>query len=349
MPAARPLVSALVFLVLGLGVTASPAEPAAPATPEAENADRLRSMPHEERLALFEKLKEFDALSAAEKAAIRALNARIAQLPENEQANYWAVLRSYHRWVEGLTEEQRTELNSVPLSERMKMVTRLRAQERATAKASHLPLVVQVLDFAAMTPLETARRIKAWLEATPEQRAEIEKLDSTTEQQQRLNEIAQHVKMPAPVKIPKSDEEAIIAKIEASPQWKNSPLLNPLKKGDATKQEKVRRRIATSFHFLENPPAAVDPIQLMRFQAALPSWYRGQFDHLPADEARRRLTIYYRLIYPAPAEMPEIPNASVLQGVTTKPEPGPATEGRAGAETTPSRVPPPPKPGTTPF
>jgi hypothetical protein len=171
MPTARLLVNALAFLVLGWGVTTSGAESATVATPEAENTDRLRSMPREERLALFEKLKEFDALSAAEKAAIRALNARISQLPADEQANYWSVLRRYHQWVAGLSDEQRTELNAVPLNERMKLVTRFRAQERATSKTSYLPLIVEVLDFASMAPVETAHRIKAWLELTPEQRA----------------------------------------------------------------------------------------------------------------------------------------------------------------------------------
>jgi hypothetical protein len=324
-------------------MTTTSAEPAGAAAPEAANANRLRSMPREERLALFEKLKEFDALSSAEKAAIRALNARIIQLPADEQANYWSVLRRYHHWVQELSDEQRNQLNSVPLNERMKVITRLRTEERASSRPGYLPLFVQVLDFSAMTPVETAHRIKAWLELTPEQRAEIEQIDGAAEQQRRLAELAQHVKMPSPGRITKAEEDAILAKIEASPQWKNSPLLGPLKKGDAAKQEKARRRIATSYQFLEKPPPAVDPTRLMRFEAALPPGYRGQFDHLPPEEARRRLTILYRLIYPVPAEMPEILKAAIPQGATTKPVPA------AGAGTTPRSVPPPPRPGTSPF
>jgi hypothetical protein len=302
-------------------------------------------MPREERMALFEKLKEFDALGSAEKAAIRALDERIAQLPADEQANYWSVLRSYHHWVKGLSEQQRNELNAVPPSERMKLVTKLRAQEPVTSRTSQLPLVVQVLDFASMTPLELAHRIKAWLELAPEQRAEIEKLESTAERQKRLLELAQHVKISPQFRISKSEEDEILAKLEASPQWKNAPFLNPMKKADPAKQEKVRRRIATSYHFLEKPPAAVGSTHLMRFEAALPPWYRGQFDHLPPEEARRRLTILYRLIYPAPGEMPELrkaAGAAAGQGATTAPVP--ATGGGA----TPRSVPPPPRPGTSP-
>jgi hypothetical protein len=124
--------------------------------------------------------------------------------------------------------------------------------------------------------------------------------------------------------------------------------LNPLKKADPAKQEKARRRIATSYHFLEKPPAAVNPVHLMRFEAALPPWYRGQFDHLPPEEARRRLTILYRLIYPAPAEMPEIGKAAA-QGATTPPGPPNATGAGAAAGSAPRSVPPPPRPGTGPF
>jgi hypothetical protein len=344
MPAERPLVNALILFVFGWGVTIVSAGAAAAATSEEENANRLRSMPREERVALLEKLNEFEALGPTEKAAIRALNERITRLPAEEQANYWSVLRSYHHWVRGLSEEQRNELNAVPVNERMKLVTKLRAQERTTSRASHLPLVVQVLDFASMTPVEMAHRIKAWLELTPEQRAEIEQVDSTAEQHKRLAELAQHVKMGSQVRITKSEEDEILAKIEASPQWKNSPLLNPLKKADPAKQEKVRRRIATSYHFLEKPPAAVDSSHLMRFEAALPSWYRGQFDHLPPEEARRRLTILYRLIYPVPGEMPRLRKAAGAppQGATT-------TSAPAGAGAAPRTVPPPPRPGTSPF
>jgi hypothetical protein len=295
-------------------------------------------MPREERLALWEKLRQFDALGPGEKTAIRSLNERIGQLPPAEQANYRSVLRSYHHWVQGLSEEQRSALDAVPVSERMKLVTKLRAQERASTSTGHLPLALQVLDFTGITPFEMAHRIKAWLELAPEKRTEIERLDSTAEQQRRLAELTLFVKMPQPGRITKVEEDALVAKLESSPQWKNSPL-NPLKKADSPKQEKMRRRIASSYHFLEKPPAAVDPARLMRFEAALPPWYRGQYDHLPPEEARRRLTILYRLVFPVPQEMPAAAQAGQRQGAP----PAAAT----GA--IPGSVPPPPRPGTNPF
>ncbi len=94
---------------------------------EAENWGRLRSMPHERRVALADKLKEFDALDAREKAAVRALDRKVAGLSVADQASYRSVLRRYHLWLEGLPEDQRDALKAAPPSERMAMVTRLRA------------------------------------------------------------------------------------------------------------------------------------------------------------------------------------------------------------------------------
>ncbi len=67
---------------------------------------------------------------------------------------------------------------------------------------------------------------------------------------------------------------------------------------------RVRRRLAENYYFIEHPPETVDPENLLRFETALPSWFRPSFDPLPPDEARRRLTILYRLVYPHPQEMP---------------------------------------------
>jgi hypothetical protein len=343
---ARPLFNSLVLCLVGWGVITPGPGFAGAATPEAENLVRLRSMPREERLALLEKLQEFDALDPAERAAIRALNQRILELPADEQANYWSVLRSYHHWVQGLSEEQRKELNSVPLNQRMKLVSKLRAQDGTNSSTGHMPLVVQLLDFSGITPFEMAHRIKVWLELRPEERTEIELMGSPVEQQRRLASLAQHDrKATGSQGIKKADEDALIAKIEASPRWKNSPI-NPLKKADPAKQEKMRRRIAASYHFLENPPAAVDPTRLMRFESVLPSWYRGQFDHLPAEEARRRLTILYRLIYPAPGEMPESVKGDHSLGAGATP--AAASAPGAGSRASPPPAPP-PRSGTNPF
>ena len=114
MPGAIRLVVSLLFFALSWGRVRSRRRSGPSPMTDAENWNRLRSMPREQRLALWEKLKEFDALGPTEKSAIQALNARITQLPAVEQANYWSVLSRYHHWVQGLSEEQRNELNAAP-------------------------------------------------------------------------------------------------------------------------------------------------------------------------------------------------------------------------------------------
>jgi hypothetical protein len=272
----------------------------------ATNWDRLRSMPREQRLALWEKLKAFDALGQSERSSIRALDARIAALSPADRDNYASVLRRYHHWLQGLTDEQRTALITAPPSQRMRLVTGYRADVRtgATGNMNTTPMFLQVFDFSGSAPFETAHRLKVWFDLSAENRAEIEAQDSPAARKKRLTEFAQHVRLGPIGRVPKSDEDALMAKLESNPQLKNW-LANPLKKADPTKHEKVKRRIAANYYFLEHPPTAVDPGRLRHFGAALPTWDREQLDPLPPEEAKRRLAILYRLVFPAPKEFPE--------------------------------------------
>src|SRR5262249_39085825 len=152
-------------------------------------------MPREQRLALWEKLKEFDRLPTGEKSAIRALDARIAALSAADRENYQSVLRRYHHWVQGLSDEQRSALHAAPTRERMKLVTRLRAEERTVANPSSTPLFLQVLDFSGGSPFETAHRLKAWFDLDAGKRAEIEALPTSVDQRRRLTELGQRVKL----------------------------------------------------------------------------------------------------------------------------------------------------------
>ena len=81
----------------------------------------------------------------------------------------------------------------------------------------------------------------------------------------------------------------------------------------------------------------------MRFEAALPPWYRGEFDHLPPEEARRRLTILYRLVYPFPSDMPE------AQKATNAAKHGASADRRDTSIIAAAAPPRPAAPGTNPF
>jgi len=298
------------------------------------NWNRLRSMPREERLALSKKLEEFDALSRTEQSAIRSLDERIKQFPPSDQANYASVLHRYHHWVQSLNETQRNELNATPSSERMRLVTKLRAQERMNSNGNLTPLFLQVIDFTTMLPIETAHRLKAWFDLTPEQRAEIDKIPALADQQKRLAELGQHVKMGPANRLTKAEEDALFEKMESNPNLKNWLAL-PLKKADPARHEKVKRHLVANFYFLEHPPTSVEPGNLMRFTSALPSWYRDQFDHLPPEEARRRLTILYRLVFPAPGEMPSAIRQVTAQRKTAAVPPPPTAPPPASRTGTP--------------
>ena len=77
----------------------------------------------------------------------------------------------------------------------------------------------------------------------------------------------------------------------------------------------LMRRLAINLYFLEQPaPRPVDPQRLAQFFAAMPPWVRTSFDSYTADEARRRLTLVYRLLFPKDEFKPARPGASVSTG-----------------------------------
>jgi hypothetical protein len=273
---------------------------------ETENWERLRSMPRERRVFLSEKLREFDSLAPEEKSAIRALDRKVEGLSAADQANYLAVLHRYHLWLQSLPEDQRNALKTIPPAERMAMVTKLRAETKSSSPRRTSPVFLQLADLDGPTPYELVQQIKFWFELPPDQRASIEKLDPVERQKQFADLARARGANFNPTRhLTKSEEDDLITKLESTHQLKNG-LLQPHAKvdaKDATKQARVRKRLAENYHFIEHPPEAVDPDNLLRFTTALPSWFRPSFDPLPPPEARRRLTILYRLLYPHPKEI----------------------------------------------
>jgi hypothetical protein len=99
--------------------------------------------------------------------------------------------------------------------------------------------------------------------------------------------------------------------------------------------------LAGNYYFIENPPdKKVEPSNLFRFLAALPKWISESYTYLPPEEARRRLTILYRLLYPT-GEMP-------LSGSAPLPPGAPPTES-TGKEEPVSPRPAPAPPDVAPF
>lgn len=269
------------------------------------NWRRLSAMPLEQRRNLAEKLESFDRLSRAEKTAIRALDAKVNELPTADRANYHAVLRHYHLWLQSLPPEQRNEILAAPPSQRMSLVSKLRSQERTNAEAvaEATPLMFQLADLRGRSPFEVAHLLEVWFKLTPAQRTEVERM-RPPERQKRLNELGRQIKVRPLGRLDSAEAEGTLKQLERNPQLKGW-LRTQLKKAGTDQRMLDRQRLANNYHFILKPPRPVEASNLLRFETAMPSWLRASFDHLPPEEARRRLTILYRLIYPPPQEIPQ--------------------------------------------
>ncbi|WP_410001689.1 hypothetical protein [Singulisphaera sp. GP187] len=292
-------------------------------------------MPREQRAILAEKVREFDRLSRAEKTAIRTLDEKLATLSPSEQANYRAVLRRYHLWLQTLTEDERTRLSEAATpKEKLALIAKIRDGQGKDVDQGPTYLLFQLADLRGRSPFEVAHMLRFWFTLTPAERAEIEKL-GVRDRVRRLLELSRQAKIgPFPQLSPK-DEEETAKQLEKRLQAKGW-LRNQLNK-DSEKQAIDRRRLVNNYYFVVNPPKPVSPANLLRFETAMPSWIRMTFDHLAPEEARRRLTILYRLIYPAEKEIPAAgPGPVAPAGEATQP----AKPGKPPVTTpTPSPVP----------
>jgi hypothetical protein len=272
---------------------------------EEENWQRLRAMPREQRVILADRIRDFERLGRDEKAAVRALDRKIDALPPPDQANYYAVLRRYHLWLHTLTDDQRKELDAAPTDRKMGLVAKFRAAEgKKETGASPVSTLFQLADPWGRSPFEMAHNLEVWFALGPAHHAELEKL-GMRERTKRMNELSRQIKgkVRPLAQLTKPQEDAALKQLDKQAQTKGW-LRNQLRKSDTEKQVVDKRRLANNFHFLANPPKPVQAVNLLRFETAMPSWFRATFDHLPPEEARRRLTVLYRLIYPFPNEIP---------------------------------------------
>lgn len=324
---------------------------------EAENWARLKSMPRERRIALAKNLERFDALDRAERTQIRALAAHIAARPPAEQAHYRAVLRKYHLWVQSLPDDQREQLRSAqPGRERMILVDKLwGARKAALTAAAGTPPSLQLVPITPIPPVECAGLMRDWLALKAAERADIEK------RKLPARELAVAARKTAGTRadrgrffrdFPDADEATLLKSLEADLKgsvdmttWFKTKMEPPkdaitekMAKKDAAAVKKAtlvaagfKRHVLENYYFLRHPPKPVTPENLARFAAAMPAVFRPAFDVLPPDEARRRLTVIYRLVFPT-EEMP-VPKPA------TEPAKGAPAKGATAKTTAPAAVP----------
>jgi hypothetical protein len=319
--------------------------------------ERLLGMPLLERKQIEESLRRFDqVLTTEQQKSMREIDQRIWKLAPEERVHYLAVLRRYHNWLDSLPESVKNSVLDKPVAERMAVVKSL--IPRYPLPDEGTPAWIAVVDNSVGSPIEQAAMFKIWQEMTPEQRRVFEAQPAGNRRPQALLRSYGGNKIIGELTPSNLLEEEWFSKTFArlreyqrvDPELKEmlskteiKPDASLPKQKAQEAAEKFRRvrmqRSAVNLYYLNQPPPrGVDPQLLTQFLGAMLPWIRATFDTYPADEARRRLTLVYRIVFPYPNEF----KPTVTTG--SKAAPAPAV-GRGVVPPAPAPV---PKPGRAP-
>ncbi len=271
------------------------------------NMARIKAMPIEERQRLVENLRKFDLLYVPrEQQALRELDRHLDELEPDRRAQYLAVLRRYHNWLNKLPDAKRDELRTTSPSERMALIKKLLVDN--PVPRADTPQFLKVTDMGDYSPFELAAIFKIWQVLTPDQRQQVDRMVNPVNRRSFFTKFAERKSIPREIVPPDFAEPSWITRMQGFLQKTRPGILRAVedvekKKKDAAAVEFVRR-LAINHYFAENPVSEVSPERLAQFLAGYPNWVQSTFDSYPPDEARRRLTIAYRLVFPHPAEIP---------------------------------------------
>jgi hypothetical protein len=288
-----PLISAVATILI-----------AATVDPE-RNEARLRALPPNERQRLDENLRKFDLLyTADQQRSLRDLDRRINEIEPTRQPEYLAALHRYHNWLNLLPETKQEELKTTLPAERMALVKKFLSDHPAPKAVS--AQFLRFIDVGEVTPFELAAIYKIWVTLKPDERSQVEKVPRGPRRHESLFNLGKEHNLPREIKPDDFDEERWAGELEAFAK-KNRPalLLDEMKHTQAARRHEILRRQMINYHYLEkgHHPKGVTPERLAEFLALFPPWLQSSFDHYPPDEARRRLTIVYRLAFPPPSEI----------------------------------------------
>ena len=329
----------VMILVSGLFVAASTAPP----TAFDDNLRRLGSMPHARRLTLAGNLERFDRLPADQQSAIVALDDRIQALEPEARAGYIETLRRYHLWVSSLDPKTRERIDqAADPTKKLAVITEIREKGAKSKSSTVGNLGLPLGDLGTLPPIELGNWIRVWLLALNDaERKRIESFPAIPRRIYELNRAGEQKKI-TPHYLPMDEEQALLKRLEENPLYKSlvaaikarqeKMQANGLvkKQFDSRPQALARplHHLTESLYFLDHPPKPVSAANLARFEAALPAWMRDSLDPLAPNDARRRLTILYREVFPHPGEMPKsIPSntAKKAMGPVAPPSVAPAT------------------------
>jgi hypothetical protein len=305
------------------------------------NWDRLYALPLEARQRLVENLQKFDLLYAPEQQrALRELDRRINELDATQQVQYLAAAHRYHTWLESLPEIKQDELKEKPPGERMVLIKKL-LKDHPVPRATTARFL-QFVDVGDYSPFELATIYQIWQTMTVDERQQVERMQPAARRKRIFGK--EQAKKIASEFEQAFDEAQSLRELEAfAVEHKSAFLLQELKTGEDGRPREVLRRQAINFHFLleNHRPKPVEPDRLAEFLTSFPPWLGSRFDHHSPDEARRRLTVVYRLVYPPGHEIKQDSRpATPLAGVRNSPAPTrgtprPAGKPSSGAGTSP--------------
>ncbi|MDR3619716.1 MAG: hypothetical protein P4L85_10230 [Paludisphaera borealis] len=283
-----------------------------------ENRARFLQASAVARRDLAESLRRFDQdFRVEQQQAVRSIDDRLKTLPTEEREHYLAAMRRFHNWVEGLPERVRDDLLAKAPDQRLGSVKTLVAKYPLPDVEARSP--VDFIQTGGTGAFEVASLCKTWLALSPQER---QKLDGSPAGSRRaeLRRLGHNRNIPAELTPPDYNEKHWIDQAEnrlneirgsgtVQKDW-ITKLENRIaqtsanRKGDGKESPRpFLHRLAVNLYVQEHtPPAKVDSGRLAQFFASIPSWVQSTFNVFPSDEARRRLTLVYRLVYPHPQE-----------------------------------------------
>lgn len=297
--------------------------------PEASLA-RLRSMSREQRATLAATLDTFEALEPQEQEAIRALDRELAALDPGTRARYLAVLQRYDVFRQSLRADQRKALDAEADPARKLALIGVYRAERGAAEPTGPPYAdaLQISELSRVRLRVLARELVVWFSLDPRDdardRAAFDRMSDPVKRRAYALGLIRKKNLSARIR----EEQEEFREAEAAtrkealkllreqvkaevPRRKGAGQSEPgsgLEKGREALEEKGRRAAIGKLDevqvFRQLDSAPVDPANLERFEAALPSWARESMDELPPDAARRRLKVLYRLVFPVGTEIP---------------------------------------------
>ncbi len=269
------------------------------------NWERLRGLPPDQRDKLLANLRRFDVeLTPEQQSAVRELDRRLSEMSPDQRAQYLAVMRRYHDWLNALPENRQDEVAAKPAGERMAMIRKLIGEWRVPT--GDTPTLLGVIEPGGLSAFELASAYRIWQDLSADQKAALERVPQERARREGLLHKGARLKRPIPreTKPDDYDEENAIGQLQQR-LGKERPILAVEKKPDdlltepqkAFRRNVVKRQAINLYVRQARGVRSVAPDRLTRFAESLPSWIQSTLDPLPPDEATRRLTYAYRLVF----------------------------------------------------